>query len=139
MFADPVTMSLVGAGTLLSMGGDIAQGRIAEQTAKFRAKTQRAAGSRRAYEAKREGEYVESAARAAMAAGGGTTTDAGASKILGDIGAESEYKALSALYEGETEADISEWEGRAKKRASKVQALSTLLSGGAGVYKAYKG
>lgn len=138
MLADPITLSLLGAGTLLGMGGSIAEGETADKAAKFKAKTQRAKGSRKAYEAGREGEILESNARAAMAAGGGSTTDAGATKILGDIGAQAEYNALSALYEGETGADISEWEGKTKKKASKTRALSTLLSGGAGMYKAYK-
>lgn len=137
MFADPITLSLIGA-TALSMGGQIAEGRAAEKSAKYKAKTDRARGSRLSYEAGREGEIAESNARAAMAAGGGSTTDAGATKILGDIGAQADYNALLALYEGETGADIAEWEGKTKKKASRTQALSTVLSGGAQAYKAYK-
>lgn len=121
------------------MGGSLAAGDAAQKAAKFKAKTQKATGSRRAYEAGREGDIVASDARAAMAAGGGSTTDAGATKILGDIGAQADYNALSALYEGDTGADISIWEGKTQKSAAKTRALTTLLSGGAGMYKAYTG
>jgi len=137
--ADPVTLSLVGASTMLGVAGSISEGEAAQKSARFKAKTQRAAGSHKAYEAGREGEILESNARAAMAAGGGSTTDAGATKVIGDIGAQSSYNALAALYEGETGADISLYEGETKKQASKTRALTTLLSGGAGIYKAYKG
>ncbi len=124
---------------MISMAGNAAAGDAAIKAGEFKAKTQRAAGSRKAYEAGREGDIVQSNARAAMAAGGGSTTDAGATKILGDIGAQADYNALSALYESETGANITQWEAKTKKNALDTNALTTLLSGGAGMYKAYKG
>ncbi len=136
--ADPVTLSLIGASTALGVAGAVEEGKTAEQVAKFKAKTAMARGTRGAAEATRAGDIVESDARAAMAAGGGSASDAGAIETLGKIKAESEYNALSALYEGRQEADLAIYEGKVKKKAARTRALSTAISGGAGMYKSYK-
>ena len=117
----------------------MAAGDAAQASSEFQAKTQLATGTRRAGEAKREGDIVASDARAAMAAGGGSTTDPGAIQNLAKIKSEADYNALTALYEGQTGADISIYEGKTKKAASRTRALGTLLTGGASAYKAYKG
>ena len=123
---------------MLGVGGAMAEGKAAEQAGAFKAKTSMAAGTRKAGEAKRAGDILESNIRAARAAGGGGF-DPGAIERIGKVGAETDYNVLSALYEGKTGADIAQYEGAVKKKASKTKALSTLLSGGAGMYKSYKG
>lgn len=98
-----------------------------------------ATGTRKGFEAKRVGDIAESNVRAAMAAGGGVATDPGAIEQLGKIKSRAEYSALASLYEGETGADIARYEGEVKKKKAKAKALSTLISGGAEAYPAYKG
>ena len=133
--ADPVTLALAG-GTLLSTGGAYAEGEAAEQAAAFKAKTQMATGSRRAYEAGRKGRILQSDIQAAQAASGGAV-DAGSIERMAKVGAETEYNVLSALYEGKQKATTARYEGKIKKKAAKKRALSTLLSGGASAYKSY--
>jgi len=120
---------MVGA-TMVSAVGSMQQGEAAQQAAEFRAKTQTAAGTRKAGEAKRAGDIVTSDARAAMAAGGGSASDPGAISTIGKIQSEAEYNALAALYEGETAADISIYEGERVMEQAQMQTLSTVLSGG---------
>lgn len=134
--ADPITMMLVGS-TALQVHGAIQEGQAAEKAGKFKAKTQMAAGTRRAAEHKRAGDIVASDARAAMAASGGSASDAGAVETLGKIKAETDYNVLSALYEGEQAADISRYEGKIKKKAAYTRGLSTALSGGAKAFRSY--
>jgi len=136
--ADPLTMGLMAVSTMISARGEEQEGRAAQESKEFEAKTKMATGTRRAYEAKREGDIVESAARAAMAAGGGMATDPGAIEHLAKIKSQAEYSALSALYEGKTGAGIARYEGRVKRKASKTRALSTVLGGGAKIYSSYK-
>jgi hypothetical protein len=131
-------MSLVGASTVMGIQGDLAQGKADQQAANFKAKTEMASGTRKAYEYKRQGDTAMSNARAAIAAGGGSTTDAGSAELMGKMGAQTDYNALSALYEGQTNSDIAKYEGQLAKHRSRMKATSTLLSGAAGMYKAYK-
>jgi len=122
---------LIVASTVISAKAAHEEGKAAEAAAEFKAKTQRAAGTRKAYEAKRSGDIVASQARAAMAAGGGSASDPGAIETLGKIKSEAEYGSLAAMYEGETGAKISQYEGQIAKRQARMKTLSTVLSGGA--------
>ena len=119
-------------------GGQRAEGDAAAGAKEFEAKTAMAKGTRKAFEAKREGDIVQSAARAAMAAGGGSASDASAIETLARIKQKAGYNALSALYEGEQAADISRYEGKIKKIAGRTRALSTTLSGFGKAFKSYK-
>ena len=127
-----------GASTLLSAGGQAKEGSAAQSSKEFEAKTRTAAASRKAYMAGKEGDIIESRARAVMAAGGGSASDPGAIEQLAKIKSASEYNVLSALYEGETESDILKYEGKVKKKAGRTKALSTILSGGAKAYESFK-
>lgn len=149
--ADPITMMAVGS-TVLSVAGTLEEGKGAVRAAEFeagqleeQATARYARGTREAYEAKRAGDIMESRARAVMAAGGGLASDPQAIEQLGRIGAESEYEALTAMYEGETEAAglrrqaaARRYGGKMKKRAAKFKALSTAISGGSKAYESYK-
>ena len=63
-----------------------------------RAKQEEAEGGRAAVEIKRQGDVLNSDARAAMAASGGITDDAGSVDILGEIKGVVEHNRLSALF-----------------------------------------
>lgn len=127
----------IGASTIISATGQLEEGKAAQKAADFKAKTQMAAGTRRASEATRAGNIVESNARAAMAAGGGDPSDAGSLELLGKIAAESEYNSLAAMYEAKTAASITKWEGEKAREVSKTQALTTVLKGAGQAYMAY--
>ena len=134
-------------GTLLSAGGSLMEGIAAEKSAKFAATQMdrnalaaEATSQRQAIEERRKSEVLQSRARAVAAAGGGTTTDIGVSDILAKIDAAGEFNALASLFEGSeqaaglrTKAAATRFEGKAAKKAGKIKALSTTMSGGAKV------
>lgn len=140
------------ASTVMSATSAYAEGSAEKKAADYEAEQlERAAtakiaeGSRQAYERRREGDIIESNARAAMAAGGGSTTDAGMVERLGDIGAQADYNVLSALFESEEEAQgikekakVRRWEGRVAKRRGIAKALGTVMQGGSSFYQGYK-
>jgi hypothetical protein len=139
---------LIGS-TVLSAGGQIMQGNAAAKSAKFSAKQMdrnaiaaEAESQRAAIEERRKSDVLQSRARAVAAAGGGTTTGIGVQDVIADIENIGEYNALSALFEGSTQAqglrtqaDATRYEGKQAKRASRIGALSTVLSGGAKAYE----
>jgi len=93
-----------------------------------------AKGTREAQEIRRQGKIQASNARAAMSGMGGITTDAGAVRELGDIKKVTDYNALSALFESETEAEnlklkarTSKLEGRQAGMAGVRKSLATVL------------
>ena len=142
--ADPVTMALV-AGTAISAGGSLMEGSAAKKSADFQAGQMdrnaiavEATSQRVAIEERRKAELMQSRARAVAAAGGGTTTGVGVGDILAKIGAEGEFNALSALFEGRekatgmrTQAAGARVSGKAAKKAGQLKALSTIMTGGA--------
>jgi hypothetical protein len=129
-------------GTALGMGGDILGGMAEEKSAKRdaaqmvrNAKARYAEGTRAAGETQRQGQRMLSDARAAMAAGGGTTTDAGAIEQQAKIQQATDYNALASLFEAETESDamkygaaVKRYEGKAAKRAGFMSALKKATS-----------
>lgn len=146
-------MALLVAGTAISAMGTLAQGnaaaqqgKIAQQGLEYQARQlevnagqERAASQRDAIEARRSSQL--SASRAINLSGAGAS-DPTITGIVGGIGAEGEYNALSALYEGEerarglkTQADVARYEGRTKawegkvaKQQSRVKAIGQVLS-----------
>ena len=101
-----------------------------------------AAGQRAALEERRQGQLMASRALA-IAAAGGAAQDV--DNLIADINGEGVYRANVAMYEAETEAEklkfeglLAEQTGKEKKRASKIGALGTVLSGGADIYAAKK-
>ena len=127
--------------TAMSAGGQIAGGIQANRSAKFsseqmdrNALAELAMGSRDAAEIRRQGDVMQSDARAAMAAGGGTTTDAGAIGTLGKLKQVSDYNALSALFGAQTKASslrdaakAKRYEGKAAQVAGIIGAATTAL------------
>jgi len=129
---------------VFNAGSSIAEGNAAEKAAKFKAKqvernaiAKRAQGTRQTQEGIRIGEKLQSDAQALMAAGGGSTTDAGAVEQKAKLQQATDYNALTALFEAEEQAsgiDLAAQgiraEGKMAKKAGQRQALSTLLSKG---------
>lgn len=148
--ANPVTV-LLAASTALNATSAFAQGATDKKAADYEAdqmqdaaKAAEARGTRVAYERRRQGDKLMSDARAAMAAGGGSTTDAGMVKRLGDIEAETDYNVLASLYEGQDEArgirnkaQARQWEGKLAKRKGVVKSVSSILRGGSDIYSGY--
>ncbi len=147
---DPVTMMLIS--TAMGAVGQFQEGAAQEDAADFKAKEAERAGvakyaeaTRASAEEARKGRMVSSDAIAAMAAQGGSTTDAGAVEALGKIGEQTEYNALAALYEGESamhtagrQADQYRIEGQQKANAARMQGISTMLSGGSEAFTSYR-
>lgn len=141
------------AGTVLSAGATLAGGQAAEdagkyQAAQYRRNASNARGSaqRAAIEERRNATLAESRARAVAAASGASASDKTSTDIMAGIAEEGEYRALSALYEGEEAARgmqdaaaAAEYEGEAAKRASRIGAAGTILSSGSSLLGKYGG
>lgn len=147
--ADPLTIGLIAGGTLLSAGGQLQAGKAAQQASNFnaaqldrRATAEKATASRKSAEERRKGRLIESRALAVGAAsGGGVPTDQ-----IGLLAQEGEFRALSALFEGEEAAaglqdqgKAERFEGRQRRVASRINAFGTLLKGGSSLAAKYGG
>lgn len=140
---DPISATLMVASTALKVGGSLAEGAAAEDAANYEAQQlERNANARMAeatgvsYEAGREGRILQSDARAAMVAGGGSATDAGATEIIGKIGRDSAHNVLAALFTGRSESDTLKdqanarrYEGKMAKRKATISAISSAIEG----------
>lgn len=108
-------------------------------------KASQAEAQRAAIEERRKAKYAQSRALAVSAASGaGASESPTVANILGDIEAEGEYRALSALYSGDTDAALSRYaagasrrEGRARRLSSYYDASSTILGGVGDFYEKY--
>jgi len=130
-----------GISSALKVGGDVMQAKAADEAASFNAQQLRrsaketeARGIREAKNIRREGDILQSDAIAALAAGGGSTTDPGAVSYLSKLEDISQYNQLAALYDAQTQAQglrhraqIVRYEGKVKKKAGYYKAASTLL------------
>lgn len=113
-------------------------GQLREQAVISRATGQRVASGER-----RQAKLLESALQA-RAGGGGL--DPTVARLQADIAGEGEYRALSALYEGETgalgreaSADSGLRSQKARSSAANYQMAGTVLSTGASMYGNYSG
>lgn len=103
------------------------------------------ASAQRAYiQEKRQGEYVRSRAQAVAAASGAGVSDPTVSNILSGIAGESEYRALTQLYQGDVTAKGLQYgaaarrrEGDAAQTAGYMKGASTLFSGAYSMYSKY--
>lgn len=136
---------LAGVGTILSAGSQIQAGNEAQIAGNFEASQLNqkandtvATSQRAAAEQRRQSAILQSRAQAVAAASGAGASDPGVVNIVGDIAKEGEYRALTALYNGNDEArslriqaGLTKMQGQQAKQASRVEAVSTILSGGA--------
>ena len=112
--------------------------------ARQQAGQERASSQRASFEKRRQAKLLESKGLARAAASGAGAGDPTVENILGDIGAEGEFRALSELFTGEerargleTQADLRNFEGRQEARAGAVArsasrgtAFSQVFAGG---------
>lgn len=144
---DILPTALMVTGTLISAGGALQEGQAAEAGARFEAAQmsqaagqERAASQRRALEERRRARLAQSRAQAVAAASGAGATDPTVLNIIGDIEEEGEYRALTAMFEGEEAARGMEmgamarlWEGRQQRKASRITAASKVLEAFGGI------
>ncbi len=140
-----------GLSTILSAGGAaisgigaIQSGNAQNAAAQYQAaqleaagKAETAASQRKAEEDRRQTRMMQSRARAVGAASGGGID----LELAGDIEADGEYRALTALWEGaeaakgrNAQAAASRFEGKAAKKAGYLKGASKAFSGAASLY-----
>lgn len=138
---------LSAAGGIVSTVGALAQGSAAKASSEYEAKqleaqglAENAAAQREAQEERRQKEIMMSRARAVGAASGGGLDF----ELAGDIEEEGEYRALTALWEGEeaakgrkAQAEAARFDGKQAKKASLFKAGKTLLGTGTSIYEKY--
>jgi hypothetical protein len=149
--AQAIPALLMGAGTLLTVGGTIAganerAGSLRAEAAQLdaQAMTDRASSQRKAIEERRQARLASSRALALAAASGGGASDPTVTKLIAGLEGEGEYRALSALYEGEESARGKEAQAAANRKGAKsaktagtLNAVGTILSAGASLYDRY--
>jgi hypothetical protein len=132
--------------TLLNVAAQRKQAKQAEQAAELegvqlerRAMAERAMSQRAALEERRQARLAQSALQA-RAGGGGPDID----RLDADIEADGEYRALSALFSGDTAANSSTFAaqtrraaGRDAASASRLGQAASLLSLGSKMYDSY--
>lgn len=118
---------LMGAGTVLSvLSGERAASSDARQLKRMAGDT-RATSQRAAAEERRRARLLDSRARAVAAASGAGAGDLDVVNIRGDIQAEGEYRAMSRMYEGESEARSILQMGQSRKAAARGRSIATVL------------
>jgi hypothetical protein len=137
--------NLTNAGTLIGAGGQIYAGLAADQAGASEAKqlryaagAARASSQRAAVEERRQARLLQSRGLAVAAASGGGASDVTVVNTLADVAKEGEYRALSALYEGneravgyENAGKVAKAEGRASSLVGFMGGASSLLTGAA--------
>lgn len=142
---------LTAASAVIGVGSTLMAGKQQDAYAKFEAgqleanaKSERAASQRQAADEKKRSDYLQSRATALAASGGGAANDPTIENIIAGLDSEGEYRALSALYNGEQAAsgmemgaNVRRIEGRNGRRTANYKAANTLMSSGASLYEKY--
>lgn len=129
-------------GTVMSVSSALSQGDSQKRASQYEANQARvqagqatASSQRQANEQRRQAQIAESRTVALAAAGGGSASDPTVQNIVGNIAGEGEYRALTALYQGEesarnlqTTANIKDYEGEQAQQAGQYKALNTVFS-----------
>lgn len=114
--------------TILKSGGSIAGGLQQSKSLKREADAVLANATRESYEIGREGEVLQSNAQAASAAGGGSF-DAGTVERHGEIGRDTDYNSLAALFEGKNQRRELRRQARRAKISGFVGGAGSILDG----------
>lgn len=144
---DPVTLAVVSVGATLAAGGvkavgDLQAGDAAKKAGQVQAQQLRQNASQAEGSAQRT--MLDTQERGRLAASK-ATAEAGASGVSSDIGsplentgqlaARTSYHSLMDMFNGESaasgmryQADVAEWEGKTKKKASYLSAGGDVLS-----------
>lgn len=103
-------------------------------------KAAQAEAQREALNERKKANYAASRALAVSAASGAGVAD----DAIADLQAEGDYRVLSALYSGDTDAELANFaagasrrEGSARKRGAYMNAGSTILGGASDFYSKY--
>lgn len=147
------TLALIagGLGTAAQVMGTITQGNQARAQAEYQAKVQsmqadetKAASQRDAAAQYRQGAYLASQQRAAIAGSGGSLADASVLDLMGDTAAETDLAARTEIYKGEQQmrglndaAKNSIISGRNAQTASYIGAAGSLFSGVSSMYSRF--
>lgn len=145
--------SQVQQGKAAKAGADIAaSNRELEAVQQEReANASQAESQRQAINERKRANYMASRALAVSAASGAGASTPTTEKIIGDIQSEGDYRVLSALYSGDTDAELSRYAanvsrsdastlrraGSARKRGAYMNAGSTILGGASDFYSKY--
>jgi hypothetical protein len=134
-----------GVGTILSSRAQAKQLKSEAAQLDAQALTEQASSQREAVEQRRNARFAQSRALALAAAGGTSASDGDIEKIISDIAGEGEYRALSALYSGDEQADSLKAQAKARRKEAKnvktaglISAAGTLLEGGSSIAGRYK-
>ncbi len=142
---------IAAAGTVISTVGQLQQGKAAKQDAYNQAaqldtegNAAKADAQRQAIDERRLAARASSRALAVAAASGAGALDPTVQTITSRIEGEGEYRALSRLYNGDTEAanlqaqaEATRRTGNARQTASRYAATSTVLSSGVDLANKY--
>jgi hypothetical protein len=120
---------LSGIGAIQSLRGGNAQASAINASAVQAAGQERARAQRVAAEQRRQATLVSSRARAVAGASGGGVTDPTVTNITAELAGEGEYRALSALYEGNDRANGIIDQGRADAYSAKSEGRSGFMKG----------
>lgn len=137
--------SLLGAaGTIIGANDEARQLHSQAEQIEIQAGLDRASSQRAAIDERRQAKRVSSRALALAAASGGGASDPTVVNNLADIAGEGEYRALTALYNGEEEARGKEFEAANRrkeaknvKKAAKFKAAGQILGAGSTLYDRY--
>lgn len=121
---------LFAAGTAVSVLSNEAGARSDQKQLNRMAGSTRATAQRKGIDERRRAKLLDSRARAVAAASGAGASDLDVTNIRGDIEAEGEYRALTQMYEGETEAASLRAQGHELRRAARGKSISTVLGAG---------
>lgn len=140
--AQAIPFALMAASTALSVGGTIIGANAEAKQLRGEAEQldsmagqDRASSQRRAVEARRQSRLLQSRALAVAASQGGAS-DPTVVNILANLEGEGEYRALTALYEGEEEARSKEAQAKARRKEAKNVKKGALISAGAQILQA---
>ena len=149
--AHAIPLALLAAGTAISAGGSIIGANsdakeLRSQAAQLDAQAglERASSQRAAIDEKRQARLVTSRGLAIAAASGGGADDPSVVNALAGISGEGEYRAMTALYNGDQTAAGMEADAAAKRRGAKsvktagwLKAGGSILSGSSSMYDRY--
>lgn len=151
--AQAILPAMMVAGAAVSAGGTILGAKseakeLRREAAQLEANAgqERAASQRTAIEERRQGRLAASRALAIAAASGGGADDPTVVNAIADLEGDGEYRALTALYEGNVAGDDLERQAQARRREAKgvkraglIKGIGTILGAGATLYDRYGG
>lgn len=142
-FMGPAMSMLAGAGAIAGGNSAYAGAKSTASQLNQLAGQSRATGQRDAIEKRRQAALVNSRLQAVAGGGAG---DVGVVNLAADIAGEGEYRALTSLFEGESDAIALEnkarveiAKGKAARTAGYISAIPSLLSAGNSMYDKFGG